>query len=98
MADVHARSWQAAYRNLLPDDVIQPVVDGRTARAKRMRAVLIDANDPHHMFVALADETVIGMAVTGPSRDPDATPSAGELEAIYLAPEALGRGIGRAAP
>lgn len=70
MADVHARSWQATYRKLLPDEVIQHVVDGRTARANHMRAALIDANQPHHMFVALADETVVGVAVTGPSRDP----------------------------
>lgn len=95
-ADVHARSWQVAYRGLVPDEVIDGVVDSRNARADRMRAMLAVADEPHHVFVACESETVVGMAVTAPSRDPDATPTTGELEAIYLAPEAIGRGIGRA--
>ncbi len=29
IADVHGRSWQAAYRGLLPDEVIEQMVAGR---------------------------------------------------------------------
>ena len=95
IADVHARSWQVAYRGLLPNEVIEQMVRGRADRAARMRALLETADEPHHFFVALEGGAVVGMAVTSPSRDPDATSATGELEAIYLAPEALGRGIGR---
>jgi len=94
--DVHARSWQVTYRGLLPDEVIEGVVDGRRARADRVRAMLAVADEPHHIFVACEGDAVVGMAVTAPARDPDATATTGELEAIYLAPEAIGRGIGRA--
>ncbi len=96
IADVHARSWQVTYRGLLPDEVIEAVVDGRRARADRVRAMLAVADEPRHLFVACEADAVVGMAVTAPARDPDAAATTGELEAIYLAPESTGRGIGRA--
>ncbi len=96
IADVHARSWQVAYIGLVPDEVIEQVVGGRATRAERMRALLDGDDTPPHFFVALEGDAIVGMAVTAPSRDPDAPPTTGELEAIYLAPEAIGRGIGRA--
>ena len=37
---------------------------------------------------------VLGFAATRPSRDADATPGTGEVNSIYLAPEAWGRGLG----
>ena len=44
------------------------------------------------------DGRVVGFADTGPGRDESAPPpeGAGEVYAIYLAPEARGRGYGRA--
>lgn len=39
---------------------------------------------------------VAGFATTGPSRDEDAERGTGEVNAIYLAPEAWGRGLGLA--
>lgn len=95
IADVHARSWKVTYRRLLPAEVIHRVVGGRAARADRIRVALSDTHAPEHFFVALDGDAIVGMAVTAPSRDPDATPTTGELQAIYLAPEAIGRGIGR---
>ncbi len=95
IADVHVRSWQAVYRGLLPDEVIEHMVAGRPARADRFRELLADADGPRRGWVAIDGSSVVGMAVTAPSRDPDAAPLTGELEAIYLAPEAMGRGIGR---
>lgn len=41
-------------------------------------------------------EGSVGFASFGPSRDEDAAPDTGELYAIYLAPEAWGKGAGRA--
>lgn len=95
IADVHARSWQATYRGLVSDEVIDDVVAGQAERAARIGRTLSDPDTPHHFFVAVTDR-IVGMADAAPSRDADATPTTGELHAIYLAPEALGRGIGRA--
>jgi GNAT superfamily N-acetyltransferase len=38
---------------------------------------------------------VAGFALCGPSRDADARPATGELFAIYLEPDVVGRGLGR---
>jgi ribosomal protein S18 acetylase RimI-like enzyme len=95
IADVHARSWQVAYRGLLPDEVIEHMVAGRPARADRIRELLADTDGPRRGWVAIDGNSVVGMAVTAPSRDPDAAPLTGELAAIYLAPQPMGRGIGR---
>lgn len=94
-ADVHARSWPATYRGLVPDELIGGVVGGRAARADLVRNMLVATDDPHHLFAAVEGDVVVGMAATAPARDPDATAATGELQAIYLAPEAIGRGIGR---
>lgn len=96
IADVQARSREAAYRGLVPDEAIEQMVGGRTARTERIRALLDAADEPRHFFVAIEGIDIVGMAVTSPSRDPDATSETGELVSIYLAPEAVGRGIGRA--
>ena len=55
-----------------------------------------DADSPQHLYVALEGDVIVGMVVTAPCRDPDAPPTTGELKAIYLAPDAIGRGFGRA--
>lgn len=96
IADVHVRSWKVAYRGLLPDEVIEQMAAGRQARAERFGVLLTDENSRQRVWVAVDGSGIVGMAVIGPSRDPEAGPITGELEAIYLAPEAMGRGTGRA--
>ncbi len=95
IADVHVRSWQVAYCGLLPDEVIEQMAAGRQARADRFRVLLTDETSRQRVWVAVDGVSIVGMAVIGPSRDEEAGPTTGELEAIYLAPEAMGRGIGR---
>jgi GNAT superfamily N-acetyltransferase len=46
--------------------------------------------------VAEEDGRVTGFAVTGPSEDADAQDKTGEVYAIYLDPEQVGTGLGRA--
>lgn len=96
IADVHVRSWQWAYRGLLPDDFL----DGMTAtikdRRESHRRRLADESPDMRTWVAENNEQIIGFAATGRSRDDDATDVTGELMAIYLIPEEAGRGVGRA--
>jgi GNAT superfamily N-acetyltransferase len=101
LAVVHVRSWQGAYRGLLP----QPFLDGLdpAGRAGRWRRVLADEARPDPSrpdqagtLAGVRDGQVRGFAHFGPSRDADAgRPPAGELYAIYVLPEAWGTGLGR---
>jgi ribosomal protein S18 acetylase RimI-like enzyme len=94
IAVVHVRSWQAAYRGLLP----QAYLDGldpaqRTGRWEQA----VSAADSHGgTVVADAGGRLSGFVSYGPARDDDAdSRRAGEIYAIYLAPAAWDQGIGR---
>lgn len=91
VAGVHVRSWQAAYRGLLPDGYL----DGLRAedRAARYTFHLIGPDDPA-TTVALEAGVILGFVTTGPARGEAHT--VGEVHAIYLDPSAWGRGLGRA--
>lgn len=96
IADVHVRTWQAAYRGQMPDDLLDHL--DREGRA-RMWAEDIEVPEDRRVrvWVADADGRVVGFVATGPSRDDDADRGAvAEVYAIYLLPEHWGQGIGRA--
>ena len=84
VATVHVRSWQSTYRGHMPDSYLDNLsVESRTAMWER----LIPSGN---VWVALADDEVVGFACVGPSREPDA---ASELCAIYLLSTAQGTGL-----
>jgi GNAT superfamily N-acetyltransferase len=90
VACVHVRSWQAAYRGLLPDEYL----DGLRAedRANRYTFDLVGPDDPA-TTVAVAGDAICGFATTGPARG--GAQRAGEVCALYVDPTAWGRGVGR---
>ncbi len=91
VAGVHVRSWQAAYRGLLPDDYLDGLrPSDRAARYTFGRK----GPEAPETLVLVADGLISGFATLGPSRDGDAA-AAGELYALYLDPRAWGRGMGR---
>jgi GNAT superfamily N-acetyltransferase len=96
LLDAHARSWRASYGDLLPAGLIEDVLAARDARGQRWRTRLADPSDPGVFLVAEVAGRVVGLAITGPSRDEDADPATGEVYAIYLDPDVIGRGVGRA--
>jgi len=92
VARVHVRSWQVAYRGLLPDrylDALQP----------EDRAVSYTFGDSAPgrpaTVVAIEQDAICGFATIGPTRDTHRAGS-GELYAIYVDPASWGRGLGRA--
>jgi GNAT superfamily N-acetyltransferase len=88
VAEVHVRSWQAAYQGLLPAgylDGLRP-----EARAARYDFTHADPQNPR-TIVAEFDGAICGFATTMPSGD---LPGHGELCALYLLPSFWGRGIG----
>jgi ribosomal protein S18 acetylase RimI-like enzyme len=90
VARVHVRSWQAAYRGLLPDaylDELRP-----NDRAARYDFATNDIRMPATM-VATDDGRICGFATTSPAHDSDVQDH-GELCALYVDPECWGRGCG----
>jgi ribosomal protein S18 acetylase RimI-like enzyme len=93
IAEVHVRSWQAAYRGQLTDEYLDGLsVDERLEQHRRS---LEQPRAEWRTWVADDDGRVKGFAVTGPSEDADAEPSTGEVYAIYLEPDRVGTGLGR---
>jgi GNAT superfamily N-acetyltransferase len=92
VADVHVRSWQAAYKGLLPDDYL----DGLRPEDRAQRYTF-GSDDPRQPFTIVSTEAglISGFATIAPARDPDLA-GYGELYALYVAPEWWGHGIGAA--
>ncbi len=86
------RSWQAAYRGLLPDEYL----DGLRPEDRAQRYTF-GVREPHRpeTVVAIARGAICGFATTGPSRDDDEQ-GTGELLALYVDPDCWGLGFGRA--
>ncbi|MGP8035263.1 MAG: N-acetyltransferase family protein [Steroidobacteraceae bacterium] len=92
VARVHVRSWQAAYRGLLPGDYLDGLRPEE--RAQKYNFAGADAQAPATL-VAVRDNIIIGFATVAPARDPDVTHH-GELCALYVDPDQFGRGVGSA--
>ena len=92
VARVHIRSWQVAYRNLIPDEFL----DGLSPedRARRYDFATLDPLKPR-TILAVEDGSILGFATTSPSRDTDLA-DYGELCALYVDPPHWARGIGAA--
>jgi GNAT superfamily N-acetyltransferase len=90
VARVHVRSWQAAYRRLLPDDYLDQLRPEDRARAYDFTT--LDPLKPR-TIVAVEEGLIHGFSTTAPSRDPDLA-NYRELCALYVDPEQWGRGMG----
>jgi ribosomal protein S18 acetylase RimI-like enzyme len=89
IADVHVRTWQAAYEHVFGAERLAALDIAQ--REQRWRRAL-EAGDQAG-FVAEQDGIVVGWATVGPGHEDE---PAGELYGIYVAPEAWGAGAGPA--
>ncbi|MGH8238863.1 MAG: GNAT family N-acetyltransferase, partial [Steroidobacteraceae bacterium] len=91
VARVHARAWQVAYRNLLPDDYL----DSLNAEDRAQRYTFGGTDPRLPMTTVAVDDrgTIRGFATTCAARDAD-VPGHGELAAIHVDPDWWGRGVG----
>ena len=80
IAEVHVLSWRAAYRGLLPAEVLDGLsVDGR----ERMWAGILRDPAPRRAVLVVAEEAkVLGFAALGPSRVAELVVEAGTAEGI----------------
>lgn len=91
VARVHVRSWQAAYRSMLPEEYLARLRPDD--RAERYDFASTDPASPK-TILAIEEDSVLGFATTSPSRDHD-LPAYGELCALYVDPNHWGQGVGR---
>ena len=92
VASVHVRTWQVAYRGLMPDEYLDALRP--EDRAKRYTFGSSDPLQPA-TIVAVDEGAIRGFATTGPALSTDGH-SSGELYALYVDPSSWRLGIGRA--
>jgi len=89
MAEIHMRSWEAAYRDIVPAEYIR---EKNATRPERWRQFLAGEISSQHIIEA--DGNPAGMLCFGPSREEDAGEDTYEVYAIYLHPDYFRQGIG----
>ncbi|HWA96811.1 MAG TPA: GNAT family N-acetyltransferase [Terracidiphilus sp.] len=92
VAEVHVRTWQIAYRGLIP----AAFLDGLSVEERANRYIFghRDINKPQTLL-ALEGESVLGFGTVGKGRDAD-LPDQGELMALYVDPAWWGKRVGLA--
>ena len=89
IAEVHVATWQATYRGVMPQRVLDELdVDARERMWQRFTGM-----DALAVFVVERDDCVIGFASVGACREEERL---GEVFAIYVHPNAWGTGAGLA--
>lgn len=94
MARVHVGSWEATYRGLMPDAVIDRLtVEVRTAA---WTTALSDPEPRTAAFVAEHGGELVGLSWVGPTRDQDLdAEKVGEVLALYVLADHWGHGHGK---
>ncbi|WP_182113902.1 MULTISPECIES: GNAT family N-acetyltransferase [unclassified Actinotalea] len=95
MARVHVDSWRQTYRGLMPDSVL----DDPELLRRREHFWTVGLTDERYrgnrVAVSEIDGAVVGIAMSGPARDPDATWSR-QLFVLYVDAAHHGSGAGAA--
>lgn len=95
IAEIHVRSWQAAYRGILPDELLNGL--SVSERETSWRALLSARDGLWLTLVAECDGGFAGFcSVATPSRDEEATERTAEIGALYVDPSHWHRGAGSA--
>jgi len=92
IAVIHVASSRAAYRGILPEEVLQAFTVERRETIWREILTTRDAD----VWIAEHAGRDLGWICVGASRDPDAKPTTAELRAMYIDPGSWRRGVGRA--
>lgn len=87
--DLHVRTWQAAYRGLVPDAYLDAIDPAEWLAVQRG----IIGTPGRYRILALIDREIVGFASFGDDRE---DPTVAEVYAIYVDPARQGHGVGRA--
>lgn len=94
VATIRVRGWQHAYRGMIPGPYLEAMDIGR--ETEQRRAHFAERGEAVHVVAQAPDGTVTGWACTGPHRAAGRPLPGCELYAIYVLPEHIGTGTGRA--
>ena len=95
IAQVHIRSWQEAYRDLMPAEFLKGL-DATLARRESFWVRSIESGESD-VWVAELDGQVVGWISVGASRDEEAAgANIGEVMAIYVLAKYWQAGVGLA--
>lgn len=90
IAEIHVRSWQAAYAGILPGDYLAALsIEKHTAFWERELA-----GSGSTTLVSVRESSITGWVSGGDSRDEDGA-GVSEIYAIYVSPACWGGGSGR---
>ena len=90
MAQIHMRSWEAAYSYFIPSEYIK---EKNAKRPELWKRIINDENNTN--YVILIKNKIVGiMSVVPTPQDADADCNTCELEGIYLHPDYYRMGIG----
>ena len=91
IAEVHVKSWQAAYRGLLPEDFLQGL-----SALRREQQWKMGAENPEQVILVYELESIVAFCSFAPSRDDDVDRIlVAELGTIYALEHVWGQGIGK---
>jgi GNAT superfamily N-acetyltransferase len=91
IAQVHVRSWQIAYVDIIPKDFLDAL--SIETRAANWKSVLADGRSVTALFELPSG--IAGFVNVSASRDPQAGVHTGEIAAIYVDPSYWRQGIGK---
>ncbi|WP_062260864.1 GNAT family N-acetyltransferase [Endozoicomonas arenosclerae] len=93
VSEIHIKAWQSAYRGLLPDQMLDQLSLDRRINGWKM---ILDKNQGQ-LSVLEAAETLVGFVHIQAARDKElAAEKVGEITSIYLEPDCIGLGYGKA--
>ena len=92
IASIHVRTWQHAYRGLMPDAYLDGLsVSDRLA----MWSEILERPAPRTtLLVVETGGSIVGFAMAGPSGDDQASDATAQLYTIYVEPGAMGHDLG----
>lgn len=84
IADIHVRTWQSAYRGLLPANALAAMASEQ--RLPMWSRMLSHPDSPQRTFVAERNDTLVGFVSIGPAQHVTDNGAVGELFAMYVDP------------
>jgi ribosomal protein S18 acetylase RimI-like enzyme len=92
IAEIHVATWQAAYKDLMPEEYLSKIsVEKRLAYWREA----IEFSEPQ-LLVATDGDEIVGFVGFDRSRDAGTKSTVGEIWAMYVAPAHWGKGAGLA--
>jgi GNAT superfamily N-acetyltransferase len=95
LAGVHIASWRAAYRGLMPAEVLHRLT--LEGRERDWRGWLAEGGARHHTLVAERGGAIVAFCtIEMPADEPDEPDDVAAIPALYAHPDAVGTGAGSA--